>query len=102
MEKLISTESRLIVKDYMQNEGLEYFDTYSPVMRIIFICVLIDIAVFHNFEIHKIEVKTTILNDNLIYKIYMVQIKWFITPGQENKTCRLVKSLYRLKQAPKQ
>lgn len=46
-------------------------------------------------------VKTTFLND-LVEKIYMTQLEWCVVPGQENKVCKLLKSLNRLKQAPKQ
>ena len=48
------------------------------------------------------DVKTTFLNDNLEEEIYMLQPKGCITPGQENKVCKLHKSLYGLKQTPKQ
>jgi len=34
-------------------------------------------------------------------EIYMKQPEEFVIPGQEHKVCKLVKSLYRLKQAPK-
>ena len=47
------------------------------------------------------DVKTTFLNGGLEEKIYMNQTEKFITKGQEYKFCKLVKFLYRLKQAPK-
>ena len=48
------------------------------------------------------DVKTTFLNENLDEKIYINQPKGFIAFGQENKVCKLIRSLYDLKQAPKQ
>ena len=45
------------------------------------------------------DVKTAFLNGDLDEKIYMEQPEGFIIPGQEKKVCRLVKSLYGLKQA---
>ena len=48
------------------------------------------------------DVKTAFLNENLEDKIYMEQAKRFVAHGKENKVCKLVKSLYELKQAPKQ
>ena len=45
-------KARLVVKGYNKKEGLDYFDTYSPVTRISSICMLIAIVAIHNLEIH--------------------------------------------------
>ena len=50
---------RLVVKGDKQKEGMDYFDTYSPVTRITSIRMLIAIAALHNLEIHQMDVKTT-------------------------------------------
>ena len=63
--------------------------------------MLIAIAALHNIEIHQMDVKTAFLNGDLNEEIYMDQPEGFISLGQEKKVCRLVKSLYVLKQAPK-
>jgi len=47
------------------------------------------------------DVKTAFLNSDLEEEIYMDQPEGFITKGEENKLCRLAKSLYNLKQAHK-
>ena len=47
------------------------------------------------------DVKTTFLNGHLEEEIYILQPEGCITPGKENKVCKLRKSLYGLKQAPK-
>ena len=95
-------KARLVVKGYRQKEGLDYFDTYSPVTRITSIRMLISIAALFNLEIHQMNVKTAFLNGDLNEEIYMEQPEGFVVSGQEKKVCRLVKSLYGLKQAPKQ
>jgi hypothetical protein len=56
----------------------------------------------HGLLVHQIDVKTTFLIGELDEEIYMQQPNGFVAPGQENKVCRLQKSLYSLKQAPKQ
>ena len=94
-------KARLFVKGYKQKEGVNYFDTYSPITRIPSIQMLMAIAMLHNLEIHQMNVKNASLNGELDEEIYMEQPEGFIVPGKEKKVCRLVKSLYRLKQAPK-
>nr|GEV85297.1 Pol polyprotein [Tanacetum cinerariifolium] len=95
-------KERLVIKGYRQREGLDYFDTYSPVTRITSIKMVLAIAALRNLEVHQMDVKTAFLNEDLKKEIYMNQPDSFIALGQESKVCRLVKSLYGLKQAPKQ
>ncbi|CAM8967414.1 unnamed protein product [Rhodiola kirilowii] len=91
---------RLVIKGYRQKEGLDYFDTFSPVTRITSIRMIIAIAALRNLEIHQMDVKTAFLNGDLKEEIYMEQPEGCKAPGQERKVCKLVKSLYSLKQAP--
>ncbi|PHT29747.1 hypothetical protein CQW23_30665 [Capsicum baccatum] len=95
-------KARLVVKGFKQKEGLDYFDIYSPVIRITSIRRLIALAGVYGLEIHQIDVKTTFLNGELEEEIYIEQPEGCVVPGKENKVFRLLKSLYVLKQAPKQ
>lgn len=45
------------------------------------------------------DVKTTFLDGYLEEEIYMAQLDKFIQKGQEHKVCKLLKSIYGLKQA---
>ena len=58
-------KARLVDKGFKQLEGLDFFETYSPVTRITSIRVLITIVVLHNLEIHQMDVKTAFLNGEL-------------------------------------
>ena len=49
-------KARLVVKGYKKREGVDYFDTYSPVTRITSIRMLVAIAALHNLEIHQMDV----------------------------------------------
>jgi hypothetical protein len=60
------------------------------------------VAASYGLIIHQMDVKTAFLNGELDEKIYMDKPEGFVADGQENKVCRLLKSLYDLKQAPKQ
>ncbi|KAL0551719.1 hypothetical protein IC582_010808 [Cucumis melo] len=95
-------KARLVVVGYTQKQGIDYFDTYSPVTKITKIRALIALAVINGLLIHQMDVKTVFLNGDLEKEMYMTQPKGFKIPSQENKVCKLRKSLYGLKQAPKQ
>ena len=84
------------------HKGLDYFDKYSPVIRINSIRMLLAIVALRNLEVRQMDVKTTFLNVDLDEEIYIEQPDRFSALGQERKVCKLVKSLYRIKQAPKQ
>ncbi|GJT85954.1 zinc finger, CCHC-type containing protein [Tanacetum coccineum] len=95
-------KARLVIQGFKQKSGMDYFDTYAPVARIITIRLLIAMASIHNLIIHQMNVKTDFLNGDLDEEVYMKQPQGFIMPDNENKVCKLIKSLYGLKQAPKQ
>ncbi|CAM8951514.1 unnamed protein product [Rhodiola kirilowii] len=95
-------KARLVIKGYRQKEGLDYFDTFSPVIRITSIRMIIAIVALRNLEIYQMDVKTAFLNGDLEEEIYMDQPEGCRVLGLERKVCKLVKSLYGLKQAPKQ
>ncbi|GJV21073.1 retrovirus-related pol polyprotein from transposon TNT 1-94 [Tanacetum coccineum] len=95
-------KARLVIKEFRQREGLDYFDTYSLVTRITSTRMVLAIAALRNLEVHLMDVKPTFLNGDLEEEIYMNQPQGFIAPGLESKVCRLVKSLYDLRKAPKQ
>ena len=45
-------KARLVIKGYKQTEGLDYFDTYSPMTRINSIRMVLVIAALRNLEVY--------------------------------------------------
>ena len=90
-----------MAKDYIQKEGEDFFDTYSPVARLTIIRLLLSLTASYGLLVHQMDVRTTFLNGELEEQIYMDQPYGFVSKGQEGMVCKLLKSLYGLKQAPK-
>ena len=58
-------KSRLVSKGFKQKHGLEYFDTYSHVVRLTSIRIIMVMASIHNLYVHQMDVKTVFLNGDL-------------------------------------
>ncbi|GJV56069.1 zinc finger, CCHC-type containing protein [Tanacetum coccineum] len=95
-------KARLVIQGFKQKSVIDYFDTYPPMTRISTIRLLIAMASIHSLIIHQMDVKTAFLNGELDEEVYMNQPRGFIMSGNENKVCKLIKSLYELNQALKQ
>ena len=76
--------------------GFEYKETFSHVAMLKSIRIFLSIATFYDYEIRQMDVKIAFLNDNLEESIFMSQSEGFITQGQEQKVCKLNRSIYGL------
>src|SRR6516165_8230006 len=100
MEGNVQTyKARLVVKGYRQKQGIDFDETFLPVAMIKSIRIMLAIAVYHDYEIWQMDVKTAFLNGNLVEDVYMTQPEGFIVPENANKVCKLQRSIYKLKQA---
>nr|GEU79184.1 retrovirus-related Pol polyprotein from transposon TNT 1-94 [Tanacetum cinerariifolium] len=92
-------KARLVTRRFTQRAGIDYNEVFSPVVRHTSIRVILALTACKDFELEQLDVKTTFLHGNLKEVIYIRQ-----PPGYEqgNKVCLLKKSLYVLKQLPRQ
>ncbi|KAG8474857.1 hypothetical protein CXB51_031589 [Gossypium anomalum] len=95
-------KARLVAKGYSQIPGVDFTDVFSPVVKHSLIRALLGIVAMHDLELEQLDVKTAFLHGKLEEDIYMQQPEGFIVSKKENYVCLLRKSLYGLKQSPRQ
>ncbi|KAL0293144.1 UNVERIFIED_CONTAM: Retrovirus-related Pol polyprotein from transposon RE2 [Sesamum radiatum] len=91
--------ARLMAKGYTQRPGVDFEENYSPVAMAKSIRILLAVAAWYDNDIWQMDVKTAFLNGFVEDEIYMDQPEGFTTVGEEQKVCRLKRSIYGLKQA---
>lgn len=94
-------KARLVARGLEQQHGIDYNDTFAPVVRWSTLRTIIAIAVAAGWPISHMDVVTAFLNGNLQEVLYMQQPQGFEEEGSENLVCRLLKSIYGLKQSPR-
>ena len=89
------------MKGYAHKEGIDYEETFSPTAKWATIRTLLSLAAQKGWKVHQLDVNTAFLNGDFKENVFMSQLEGFVVKGKEQKVCKLIKSLYILKQAPR-
>lgn len=101
-------KARLVAKGYTQRAGIDYQETFAPVVRSSSLRFVMALAAQLKMEVHQLDVETAYLNGDLEETIYLQppemlteisEQKDALPPG---KVCLLNKSIYGLKQSGRQ
>ena len=88
-----SYKARFVVRGFDQQEGIDFNEVFSPIVRHTSIRVLLIVVALCDLELEQLDVKTTFLHGNLEEEIYIRQPEGFIIPGKEDHVCCLKKSM---------
>ena len=71
-------KARLVAKDYNQEEGIDYDETYAPVARLEAIRMFLAYASYMNFKLYQIDVKSAFLNGFIEDEVFVVINAFFM------------------------
>lgn len=95
-------KGRVMAKGYSQIPGVDYDDTFSPVVKLTTLRLFVALAAVHDFELEQLDVKTTFLYGKLQEDIYMEVPEGVPIPADISRpVCHLKKTIYGLKQSPR-
>jgi hypothetical protein len=94
-------KARWVLRGFTQCPGIDFGETFSPVVKPATIRTVLSLAVSQNWAVHQLDVKNAFLHGTLDETVYCAQPSGFVDSSKPDYVCRLNKSLYGLKQAPR-
>jgi hypothetical protein len=92
-------KARLVARGFTQQYGIDYDETFSPVMRLESLRILFAVATLRGLLIHQMDVMSAYLVGELDGEVYLSIPEGINVENKENKALRLNKTLYGLKQS---
>ncbi|KAH9699266.1 retrovirus-related pol polyprotein from transposon RE1 [Citrus sinensis] len=94
-------KARLVAKGFHQTQGVDFFETFSLVVKPCTKRIILSLAVMNHWLIRQLDINNAFLNGILTEEVFMHQPEGFIHPQFPSHVYKLTKALYGLKQAPR-
>jgi hypothetical protein len=93
-------KARWVLRGFTQRPGVDYDETFSPVVKPATVRTVLNTAVSRDWPIQQLDMKNVFLHGTLSETVFCCQPTGFTDPARPDLVCHLRKSLYGLKQAP--
>ena len=93
-------KAKLVAKGFHHTPGIDFKETFSPMVKAATIRVVLTVAMSRNLDIRQLDMNNAFLNDTLQMVVYMAQPKGYVVTLKPNHVGKLNCALYGLKQAP--
>lgn len=90
-------KARLVAKDYNKKHGIDFDEVFSVKMSTVRYCI-ISLAASKHWKLHQLDVHNAFQHEDLMAEVYMKVHDGF--DHLMNYVCRLIKSIYGLKDRP--
>jgi hypothetical protein len=94
-------KARLVAKGFHQQFGVDYDETYSPVIKPTTVRTVLSLAISSSWCLRQIDIQNAFLHGNLSEEVFMSQPPGYKHSLYPNHVCKLQRALYGLKQAPR-
>jgi len=83
--KIVKHKARLVARGFLQKEGFDYTEVFSPIARHETIILVIAVATSKVWPLYYLDVKSAFLNGTLEENVYVTQPPGFTIKGKEDK-----------------
>ena len=94
-------KARLVARGFTQAYDIDYTETFSPVVRLNSVRVLLSLAINQAWSLHQLDVSNAFLYGDLEEQVFMKKPPGYVAQGESSKVCFLRRAIYRLKQSPR-